>query len=82
MTYNNKKVNGSVIYRSPSQNNYELESFLSNLRQFLIDANERKTSLSVTARDFNPRSYSWWANDFNTTKASKLFILTSSNGFS
>ena len=35
MTDNNEKIIVSVIYRSPSQNNSEFDSFLSNLEQLL-----------------------------------------------
>ena len=37
MTYNNKKVIVSVIYRSPSQNNSEFDLFLSNFEKLLSD---------------------------------------------
>ena len=81
MTYNNKKVIVSVIYRSPSQNNSEFDLFLSNFEKLLSDINERKPFLSVIASDFNARSSSWWSKDIDTTKESNLFSLTSSNGF-
>ena len=71
----------SVIYRSPSQNNSEFDLFLSNFEKLLIDINKRKPFLSVITRDFNARSSSWWPKDINTTEGSKLFSLTSSNGF-
>ena len=47
ITYNNKKVIVSVIYRSPSQNNTELDLFLSNFENLLSDISKRKPSLSV-----------------------------------
>ena len=81
MTYNNKKVIVSVIYRSPSQNNSEFDLFLSNFEKLLSDINERKPFLSVITSDFNARSSSWWSKDIDTTKESNLFSLTSSNGF-
>ena len=37
VTYNNKKVIVSVIYRSPSQNNSEFDLFLSNFEKLLSD---------------------------------------------
>ena len=37
MTDNNKKIKVSVIYCSPSHNNFEFDSFLSNLEQLLRD---------------------------------------------
>ena len=81
MTYNNKKVIVSVIYRSPSQNNSEFDLFLSNFEKLLSNINERKPFLSVITGDFNARSSSWWSKDIDTTEGSKLFSLTSSNGF-
>ena len=82
MTYHNKKVIVSVIYRSPSQNINEIDSFLSNLEKVVSDINNRKPALSIITGDFNARSQSWWSNDFNTTEGSKLLALSSSNGFS
>ena len=81
MTYNNKKVILSVIYRSPIQNNSEFDLLLSNFEKLLTDINKRKPFLSVITGDFNARSSSWWPKDINTTEGSKLFSLTSSNGF-
>ena len=47
MSYNNKKVMVSVIYRSPSQTNDEFAIFLSDFQMLLNDINNRKPSLSV-----------------------------------
>ena len=71
----------SIIYYSLSQNN-EFEVFLSNMEKLLSDRNKCKSSLSVITGDFNARSSYWWCKDINTTEGSKLFSLTSSNGFS
>ena len=71
----------SVIYRSPSQNNSEFDLFLSNFEKLFSDINERKPFLSVFTGDFNARSSSWWSKDIDTTEGSKLFSLTSLNGF-
>ena len=59
MSYNNKKVMVSVIYRSPNQTNDEFDAFLSNLQLLLNDINYQKPSLSVVAGDFNSRCSSW-----------------------
>ena len=80
MSYNNKKLMVSVIYRSPSQTNDEFDTFLSNFQMLLNDINNRKPSLSVVTGDFNSRCSSWWSNDINTTEGLKLLSLTSSNG--
>ena len=63
----------SVVYRS-SQNNSEFD--------FTRDINECKPFLFVITGDFKAKSSSWWSKDINTTEGSKLFSLTSSNGFS
>ena len=80
-TDNYKKIIVSVIYRSPSQNNSEFNSFLSNLEQLLRDISECKLTVSVTTGHFNGRSLSWWSRDINTSEGTKLYSLTSSNGF-
>ena len=71
MTYNNKKVIVSVIYRSPGQNNSEFDLFWSNSEKFLSDINKSKPFLSVITGDFNARSSSWWPKDVDTTERSK-----------
>ena len=72
----------SVIYRFPSQNNNELEVFLSNMENLLSDISKRKPSLSVVTGDFNARSSYLWCKDINTTEWANLHLLTSWNGFS
>ena len=81
MTYNNKRVIVSIIYRSPSQNNSEFDLFLSNFDKLLSVISKSKPSLSVITSDFNARSSSWWPKDINTTEGSKLLSLISSNGY-
>ena len=82
MIHNNKKVLVSVIYRSPSQSNCEFESFLTNYDYLLSEINKCKPSLAVITGDFNARSPAWWSKDIHSTEGSKLFSLTSANGFS
>ena len=81
MTYNNKKVTVSVIYRSPSQNNSEFDLFLSNFEKCLSGINKRKPFLSVITGNFDARSSSWWSKDMDSAEGSKLISLTSTNGF-
>ena len=71
----------SVIYRSPSQNNRELDSFLLNFEQLLSDISTRKPTMPIITGDFNARSSSWWSDDINTLEGTNLYSLTSSNGF-
>ena len=81
MTYSNKKVIVSVIYRYSSQNNSEFDLSLSNFDKLLSDINKSKPFLSAITGDVNARSSSWWSKDIDITEGSKLFPLTSSNGF-
>ena len=82
MIDNNKKIIVSVIYRSPSQNNREFNSFLSSFEQLLSEISKRKPTVSIITGDFNARSSSCWSNDTNTLAGTNLYSLTSSNNFS
>ena len=82
MIYNNKKVIVSVIYRSLSQNNCELDLFLTNFNHLLSEIDKGKPSLAVITGEFTARSPAWWTKDVYTTEGSKLFSLRSSNGLS
>ena len=82
MIHNNKMVIVSVIYRSPSQNNSKLDSFLTKVHQLLSEINKCKPFLAVITMGFNERSPAWWTKDVHTTERSKLFSLTFWNGFS
>ena len=77
----NKKIIISSLYRSPSQNSEEFESFLTNFEHLLSDINARKPSVSVILGDFNARSTSWWSSDIDSLEGSKLFSLSALNGF-
>ena len=72
----------SGIYRSLSQNNCEFESLLLNFEQLLSDIFTHKPTVSIITGDFNARSSSWCSNDINTLESTKLYSVTSSNGFS
>ena len=82
MTDDNKKIIVSVIYRSPSQNNYDYDLFLSKLERLLRDISKCKLTVSVITADFHARSSSWWSEDINTSEGIKLYSLTNSNRFS
>ena len=82
MIDNNKKIIVSVIYRSPSQNNREFNSFLSSFEQLLSEISKRKPTVSIITGDFNARSSSWWSNDTNTLDGTNLYSPSSSNNFS
>ena len=83
MNYDNKRVIVSVIYRCPSQNNSEFDSFQNNSEfQVLRDLKKTKPFLSVIIGDFNARTSCWWSEDMNTSEGLKLLSLTSANGVS
>ena len=82
MNYNNKRVIVSVIYRSPSQNNSEFDSFLRSVERLLSDIKKIRPFLSVIMGDFNARMSCWWSEDINTSEGLKLLSLTSANGVS
>ena len=87
MTYSNKNIILSVIYRCPSQNNNEIDLCVSNFQKRLSKTSKRKSYLSVNTGDFNnfskqTRFLSWCPKDINTTEGSKLFSLTLSKEFS
>ena len=68
----NKKIIISSLYRSPSQNSEEFESFLTNFEHLLSDINARKPSVSVILGDFNVRSTSWWSNDIDSLEGTSF----------
>ena len=82
MIDNSKKIIVSVIYRPPSQNNREFNSFLSSFEQLLSEISKRKPIVFIITGDFNARSSSWWYNNTNTLEGTNLYSLTSSNNFS
>ena len=82
MNYNNKRVIVSVIYRSPSLNNSEFDSFLRSVERLLSDIKKIRPFLSVIMGDFNARMSCWWSEDINTSEGLKLLSLTSANGVS
>ena len=77
----NKKIIVSCLSRSPSQNSEEFGSFLINFEYLLSDINACKPSVSVILVDFNASSVSWWSNDIDSVEGTKVFSLSSWNGF-
>ena len=77
----NVKIIISSLYGSPSQNNKELEIFLTSFEHLLSDINTRKPSVSVIFGDLNTISFSWWSNDIDSLEGTKHFSLSTSNGF-
>ena len=75
----NKKIIISSLYRCSSQNSFE--SFLTNFEHLLSDISARKPSVSVILGNFNARSTSWWSNGIDSFESTKLFSLSTLNGF-
>ena len=81
MNDSNEKMILSVIYRSPSQNHREFDSFLLNFEQLLSDISTGKPTVSIITGDSNARSSAWWSDDISTSEGTNLYSLKSSNGF-
>ena len=77
----NKKIIISSLFRSPSQSSKEFDSFLTNFEHLLSDINARKPSVFVILGVFNARSTSWWSSKIDSLEGSKLFSLSTLNGF-
>ena len=69
------------LYRSPSQNKDNFETFLENLELNFDHMTEKKPSMMVVLGGFNAMSKSWCTNDSTNFEDSKIDYLTSSFGF-
>ena len=70
-----------VVYRSPSQDNIELESFLSEFDELLSKTTSSNSLFTIILGDFNGRSSCWWKEDKTTTEGIHLQALTSLHNF-
>ena len=70
-----------TLYRSPSQNRDEFETFLDNLELNFDHMADKNPYLMVVFGDFNAKSNSWYTNDSTDIEGSKIDILTSTFGF-
>ena len=68
------------LYRSPSQNQEEFNTFLDNLKSNLETASLSSSFLTILIGDFNAKCASWYSKDNSTTEGSKLRLLTSQFG--
>ena len=67
-----KKIFFVVLYRSPSQNSAEFESFIDRLQLVVTRIqNENPYSLTIMG-DFNCRSNQWWSEDIENLEGSVL----------
>ena len=70
-----------VVYRSPSQDNIEFESFLSDFDELLSKTASSNSLFTIILGDFNARSSTWWKEDKTTTEGTHLEALTSLHNF-
>ena len=70
-----------VVYRSPSQDNIEFESFLSDFDELLSKTASSNSLFAIILGDFNARSSTWWKEDKTTTEGTHLEALTSLHNF-
>ena len=68
------------LYRSPSQNQEEFNTFLDNLESNLETVSFSNPFLTILIGDFNAKCASWHSRDNSTTEGSKLRLLTSQFG--
>ena len=72
VTIGSKKCIIGTVYRSPSQNSDEFESFLSNFEFLLQDISNRNPYLTLLLGDYNARNTKWWHHDITTTEGTQI----------
>ena len=70
-----------IVYKSPSQDNIEFESFLSEFDELLSKTTSSTSLFTITLGDFNARSSTWRKEDETTTEGTHLEALTSLHNF-
>ena len=80
VTIGSKKCIIGTVYRSPSQNSDEFESFLSNFEFSLQDISNRNPYLTLLLGDYNARNTKWWHHDITTTEGIQLETTTTIYG--
>ena len=74
-----KKIILATLYRSPSQDSKQFETFIDKLQQFFnVLTNENPHSIILTG-DFNCRSSQWWSDDEDTPQGTALDELMETN---
>ena len=79
-TIGSKKCIIGTVYRSPSQNSDECESFLSNFEFLLQDISNCNPYLTLLLGDYNARNANWWHHDITATEGVQLETTTSIYG--
>ena len=80
VTIGSKKCIIGTVYRSPSQNFNEFQSFLSNFEFSLQDISNRNPYLTLLLGDYNARNTKWWHHDITTTEGIQLETTTTIYG--
>ena len=80
--YEKKKCIVASLYRSPSQNHEEFNSFLLDLEQLIETIYNLDPYLVLVLGDFNARLSSWSIDDLDSFEGRKIDELTSSYGLS
>ena len=77
----NSKGYVGIVYRSPSQNIFEFENFLSNFEKVLSGTSFCNSLFTIILGDFNARSAVWWTRYKTTSEGTQLESLTRVYGF-
>ena len=77
----NSKGYIGLAYRSPSQNVFEFENFVSNFEKVLSDTTSCNSLLSIILGAFNVRSSVWWVRNKTAIEGTQLEFLTTLHGF-
>ena len=77
-----KNVFFTCPYRSPTQNDEELENFSSNLDLLLSNINDNHPTCSILICNFNAKSSKWCNNDKSNRAGIELDNITTSAGYS
>ena len=80
VTTGSRKCIIGTVYRSPSQNSDEFESFLLNFEFLLQDISNRNPYLTLLLGDYNARNTNWWHHDITTTEGIQLETTTTIYG--
>ena len=77
-----KNVFFTCPYRSPTQNDEELENFSSNLDLLLSNISDNYPTCSILIGDFNAKSSKWCNSDKSSRAGIELNNVTTSAGYS
>ena len=78
--YENTKCIIVTLYRSPSQNSDEFDSFLSNLERTIDNVFNKDPNLVIILGDFNAKLSSWNSTDIDSLQGISINDITSSYG--